>query len=622
MKSSLRKLRDFALSKHASKGKISTVFSEFLQEHGEVIKGMRDVEDMQAQYEGLLTAAQIISSSAFDFSRSLQDMASYMVETFGWIGDGEAGKAFNMLGKVQYEISKLLDVYAAHVSQTIITPIESLLNELQHVEDMKGQYDEKRQFYNHLQVQKAKGKFKNDKGEIRDWQLLSAKEELDEQAMILGFRLQSFKQGRTLSLITQAVRYHTAQINLFSKALESLNAVEPLAEQLAQELHIDRSLSEGVVGPCGHQNNIGIYGDSLENGDESESIASSPKSLQVSETLDNVDKVEVTMVTLKKWESDSKSAPVFPSLQFQSEDIKSVEEVSLAVPVEKYALPSPLGPLARSDKAAGMFSNVSHASNKVSLPPALVAKTELYPNENSEAFCTLEPRRSSLSVDPMTRMQPNSLFVPSTAEERMQGLKDPQDNGKMSMEPTISRMYSHSGPLLTKVYSNYKPTVNNKGLLPHLADPQYKSGPVSRSHMSCAFVSPRISPSVSPPHLSPPHTNELHKLPTPPPGMSTAIHRSASLIPQSAPLGKSTQESSLNQDLLLTLPPPLSLTTRSLSIPSADHSKRFVPSKILNAPAHQKLEARLLFPHIKPIAMKEAVAGSDFLAQSTEGQEK
>jgi hypothetical protein len=43
-------------------------------------------------------------------------------------------------------------------------------------------------------------------------QLASAKADFNEQALALSFRLQSLKQGQPLSLITQAARYHYAQV--------------------------------------------------------------------------------------------------------------------------------------------------------------------------------------------------------------------------------------------------------------------------------------------------------------------------------------------------------------------------------------------------------------------------
>ncbi|CAN0926548.1 Uncharacterized protein At2g33490 [Linum grandiflorum] len=72
-------------------------------------------------------------------SRSLKtDQILQYLETW------KLGKVLLMLGKVQFELQKLVDVYRSHVFKTITVPSDSLLNELQTVEEMKEQCDEKR----------------------------------------------------------------------------------------------------------------------------------------------------------------------------------------------------------------------------------------------------------------------------------------------------------------------------------------------------------------------------------------------------------------------------------------------------------------------------------------------
>ncbi|MCO5601633.1 hypothetical protein L7F22_055756 [Adiantum nelumboides] len=143
MKSPFKKLRDLAVSKHNKMNEPSSLAEE-LFEPEDVMQDMENVESIRTQYEGLLTNAHVISGSAYDFSRSVQDMASHMLEAFGQYLDGEIGHVFSMLAKVQFELSKLLDIFATHVSQTIITPTEKMMGEIQQVQVMKEQYDEKR----------------------------------------------------------------------------------------------------------------------------------------------------------------------------------------------------------------------------------------------------------------------------------------------------------------------------------------------------------------------------------------------------------------------------------------------------------------------------------------------
>nr|GMC48691.1 uncharacterized protein At2g33490-like [Ipomoea batatas] len=79
-----------------------------------------------------------------EFSESLMEMGNCLLEKITLNGDGESGKAFSALGRVQLELQKLVDIYRTHVIVTITNPSESLLNELRKVEEMKLQCDEKR----------------------------------------------------------------------------------------------------------------------------------------------------------------------------------------------------------------------------------------------------------------------------------------------------------------------------------------------------------------------------------------------------------------------------------------------------------------------------------------------
>ncbi|KAF9622385.1 hypothetical protein IFM89_031188 [Coptis chinensis] len=173
-----------------------------------------------------------------------------------------------------------LPIQRSHISKTITTPSESLLNELRtvekhissfvrggykrcwfggsHVPDapggagllphrtvMKRQCDEKRNVYEYMMAaQKEKGRSRGTKGEIfSSMQLQTAHDEYDEEATLFVFRLKSLKQGQSRSLLTQAARHHAAQLNLFRKGLRSLEAVEPHVNLVAEQQHIDYHFS-------------------------------------------------------------------------------------------------------------------------------------------------------------------------------------------------------------------------------------------------------------------------------------------------------------------------------------------------------------------------------------------
>jgi hypothetical protein len=126
-------------------------------------------------------------------------------------------KVLLLLGKSQFELRKLVDSYRVHVLNTITTPSQSLLNELQTVEEMKRQCDEKRELFEYmLNAQKEKGRSKNSKGDnsASEQQLKQAQDDYQEEATLFLFRLKSLKQGQFRSLFTQAARHHAAQVHI------------------------------------------------------------------------------------------------------------------------------------------------------------------------------------------------------------------------------------------------------------------------------------------------------------------------------------------------------------------------------------------------------------------------
>ncbi|MCO5600811.1 hypothetical protein L7F22_054927 [Adiantum nelumboides] len=121
MRSPFRKLRNFALSKQGSKDVHDAPAAIHEGPLPIVVKCMQDATDMRLKYEGLLTNGLIISGAAYDFSRSLQDMASYMVESFEEVVDQEIGNIFSLLAKVQFEMSKLLDLFDRSILDNVVT---------------------------------------------------------------------------------------------------------------------------------------------------------------------------------------------------------------------------------------------------------------------------------------------------------------------------------------------------------------------------------------------------------------------------------------------------------------------------------------------------------------------
>lgn len=100
----------------------------------EVSRGLQVVQGMQDQYAGLVAVSSQVSSCASDLSVAVEGMATYLINSFGQRDEDEIGKVFKIVGRVQYEVSKSLDLYASHVNKTITVPTEGLISELRAVE--------------------------------------------------------------------------------------------------------------------------------------------------------------------------------------------------------------------------------------------------------------------------------------------------------------------------------------------------------------------------------------------------------------------------------------------------------------------------------------------------------
>lgn len=586
MKSPFKKLRDFAVNKHSKPNDSSSLTLE--EEFEDVTQGMQDVEEMRLQYEGLLTNAHMISGAAYDFSRSVQDMASYMMETFGQFVDGEIGNVFSMLAKVQFEISKFLDLFAAHVSKTIITPTEMMMGELQQVQAMKVLYDEKRGVLNFTQKDMLRQKAKSGKMEDTS-QFELAKEEIKEDAQILNFRLQSLRQGQSRSLVTQAARYHSAQTHLFSNGLASVNAMEPVMRQLALEKNMDRSLSEGDVDNSVYLHDGNEEGEALKHGVESESLTSSPTTLLEPQT-DATEGLEVDMFS-RKVDPSSKSAPISASNYYKRQVSSRTQELAFESVGQKklsmYALPAPSNVRGGATQLTGHEVDSSSKPSSGDSNPVHVRKRLAFlgrPIGDSKNLSSQETAGHIVAYE-------------QNAKQRKSERTNEVDSKTM---PSFSRSYSHSGPITSNrspIRSNRQNINNSSSTSNHSEriNSLYKSGPISRSPMPTLHGSKNV---LLPPPVSPPQISELHKLPLPP---SSPV--SASFVAFSAPLGKNTPElppPKSGSTSPLPPKPPSGLGARSLSIPGS--SSRLPKSEQESTDdAHRGFSSPPLKPLVLPV---------------------
>jgi hypothetical protein len=230
------------LHKHESKDRRDL---RALVQKDELAQASQDVEDMRDCYDSLLNAAAATANSAYEFSESLRELGACLLEKTALNDDEESGRVLIMLGKLQFELQKLVDKYRSHIFQTITIPSESLLNELRIVEEMQRLCDEKRNVYEGMLTrQREKGRSKGGKGEtFSPQQLQEAHDDYENETTLFVFRLKSLKQGQTRSLLTQAARHHAAQLCFFKKALSSLEEVDPHVQMVTESQHIDYHFS-------------------------------------------------------------------------------------------------------------------------------------------------------------------------------------------------------------------------------------------------------------------------------------------------------------------------------------------------------------------------------------------
>ncbi|KAF5748673.1 hypothetical protein HS088_TW04G00631 [Tripterygium wilfordii] len=623
MKSPLGKLRKFALhDKNDANDKRD--FSPSAQ-IDELARAAQDMQEMRDCYDSLLSAAAAIANSAYEFSESLREMGSCLLEKTAPHEDEESYKLLSMLGKTQFELQKLVDSYRSHIFMTITNPSESILNELRTVEDMKRQCDEKRTVYEHMMAQpKEKGRSKSGKGEsFTRQQLQTAHDEYDEEATLCVFRLKSLKQGQSRCLLTQAARHHYAQLNFFRKGLKSLEAVDPHVRLVTQEQHIDYPLSglEDDVGEDGGTDFANSY-NTNEDGELSFDFRANKRGLDVVSSLKNSMEVDVVdssfpqdslaeyaEVNIDKSQGDhmaigrerrvgSHSAPIFQ--ERKSELLEKMRQIpSSTRKSNSYVLPTPLDakgvipsrksnaiPQAKPANTSGRAYNLWHSS------PLEQRKHEK--DFNDGHLSELTALKKNLAQKESNTNIASQLPLPSK-----EGTSIPQlDTCNLSDTKKIKRE-AFSGPLaskpsFTRVFSEL---------------PQLVSGVASRVPVSQSSSSPKISPSASPPPASP-RINELHELPRPPGNFGSKAARSQGFVGHSAPLASRNSEVSVsNKSLSATsnaaspLPTPPLTASRSFSVRSSNQRAMAIHvSKQLEPPQVADKAEEFDSPPLTPIS--------------------
>ncbi|CAJ2672370.1 uncharacterized protein At2g33490-like isoform X2 [Trifolium pratense] len=591
MKSSLNKLKRIALHKTVGKDKKEFQPSVKFDELALAAKYMQEMRDC---YDSLLAAAAATENSAYEFSESLQEMGTCLLEKTALNDDVESGKVLGMLGNVQFELQKLVDSYRSHVALTITRPSESLLNELRTVEDMKRQCDEKREVYEYMVAQqKEKGKSKSGKGEnITLQHLQAAHAEYEEEATLCAFRLKSLKQGQSRSLLTQAARHHAAQLNFFRKGLKSLEAVEPHVRMVAGVQHIDYQFSslEDDDGEGSFEDDVNEYEyEATEGGELSFNYRSNkdyivPTSPNAAEQVEESSRSNVRASTTETAETSldknhgdfkvshrdpprvsSYSAPIFAEKKFDpAEKVRQLLSSSAAKP-NAYVLPTPVNIKETKTSSAPRLSASASSHD-------LWHSSHLEEKKNGRDFVDGKLSEPAIPRAHSILKESNSDTSAQLPRPSTEGQSHPQVDIFNAFDTKKIKRHAFSGPLTNKPLS-VKPV---SGGFPRLPIPQPSS--------------PKASPGASPPLVSSPRISELHELPRPP-GNQTSKATKSSRIGHSAPLGlRNPEHPAINKfppvvsSSASPLPTPPITVSRSFSIPSS--SQRAVVLNVSNKYLH------------------------------------
>ncbi|GMH15054.1 hypothetical protein Nepgr_016895 [Nepenthes gracilis] len=604
MKSSLGKLKRLAIQKND--GKETRVFQP-LSELDELAQASQEMQDMRNCYDSLLSAAAATANSAYEFSESLREMGDCLLEKTTLFNDEESGKALLLLATVQFELQKLVDHYRSNIFATITNPSESLLNELQTVEDMKRQCDEKRSVYEYMMAQqneKARSK-------RRQQRLQTAHDEYEDEATLCVFRLKSLKQGQSRSLLTQAARHHTAQLNFFGKAYRSLEAVDPHVKQITEKHRIDYQVSglndgddAGDNGEYGYDSND--YGelsfDHRQNKPGFEVISTSRNSMELDQDAQSFPTVSMTESTeqasLDKIQGDpqiiesahrvsSHSAPITAEKRFDPADQVRKMHPPSTQKFPAYVLPTPVD-------AKSSTSRTSH-----SVPRTRPASL----NEQSNSIWHSSPLENKMhkrdSIDNLlaSALKEDSVYNDRSRNEASTHLPSLADGHSFSQNDTLDasdhkkiKLQALSGPLSSN-RQPIKPGFSASGPMVSSELPVLASGLISQAPTHLPPSSSKLSCSISPSSVSPPKINELHELPRPPGNAATKSRRPSGSILHSAPLiSRSPEASGTNRSIVAAsntasrLPIPPSTIARSFSIPSRNQRATLLQvSKLLES---------------------------------------
>ncbi|KAL5208496.1 hypothetical protein ABZP36_032931 [Zizania latifolia] len=494
---------------------------------GELASAAQDVEEMRNCYDGFISASAATTNSVYEFAEALEELGSCLLAKAALNDDDdESGRVLVMLGKAQYELQKSADRYRTNIIHTITTPSESLLKELQTLEDMKQQCDMKRKMYEDMRASYSdKGGSRHPKTEsVSTEQLEASFLEYQEDSALFTFRLKSLKQGQFHSLLTQAARHHAAQLSFFRRGLKCLESLEPRVKAIAEKHHIDYQFSSleddgsdsdgysSYDDPCSDHKELSFDYEINDREDflasrgsmdwDERDLTTSPKPPKENKQEQVKQKEAEIVFPQLKPESAAHSAPIFAGNSPEKTDrLRQMRPSSTRL---AYRLPTPAG----DDNPTPSDSHRPH---------------------HSAQFFDAKPRGTTnlwhssplMMRDYRSIMQSGTAKLPSSTD----------DFKKLKRE-------SWSGPIPIKA------AVSGKPFFSQAAD--YRSPPSTMGY-----------PSAMPPSATSPKITELHLLPLPPANADALRPAAAGLVGYSGPLVSKRRQAPPASGHASLVPPPV-----------------------------------------------------------------
>ncbi|BAF14569.1 uncharacterized protein At2g33490 [Oryza sativa Japonica Group] len=604
MKSPLRKFRGFGLHSHRERKDHRPPPAKL----DELADAAQEMEEMRNCYDSLLSAAAATMNSVYEFAEAMEEMGTCLLEKTALnYDDDDSGRVLMMLGKAQFELQKFVDNYRTNIINTITNPSESLLKELQVVEEMKELCDHKRQEYEAMRAAyREKGRSRHSKTEtLSSEQLQAYFLDYQEDAALFIFRLKSLKQGQFRSILTQAARHHSAQLSFFRRGLKYLEALEPHVKAVAEKQHIEYPLNG--------------LDDDTDNDEYSSYQGNQSDDSELSFDYEINDRDKDFPASRSSMDLDQSNQACSPEpLKEHKQEYTEQIQADFAAPRVKLEIGTQSAPISADNvfDPSTRFrkmntSNRTNYSYKLPTPDDDKNSTSAHTNRSPHSD---QPESKSHVAEnlwhssPLVKgFKPNSMFsgpvkMPSSTEGISAPLVYPyatSDFKKMKRE-------AFSGPIPSKAGLN-KPLFSATDLRAPMNYPRAMStksyGPGWQSS-----VAPKFTPRITSLPTTSPRISELHELPRPPANVGAAR---PGLVGYSGPLVSRRQvpnvptRASPPSQTASPLPRPPAAMTRSYSIPSnSQRTPILTVNKLLEA-RHSRESSEVSSPPLTPISLAD-----------------